>query len=431
MFKIVAIIFLLNCQLQNKLDEYDSLIDDSAQNLKSQILKNYLVKEKKTIAIASLARTDLISASSRYYSVIPKLGIIYANSLQNEMFHPEKFDLLERQRIDGLLKEIYYDRIGFNEEIDKSLKLIGADYILLGTLQKRESSIRIDARLVDTTSGKIVSVGTTTLYLNEYISSLYNDYPNTMQNIETVIYADKGWQPINAIINGSAEIDINAKGQWSITDKYKIKTDAIGINDNPYNLYLNENEIINKNVVSTETWQHVYSSMEEISEIEIEADGQWSMTNPNIVKIDAKGLEENPSIWGEYRLDKNFNHGALICKIDSSPYEIFTVGKTIINSNGNIYCRINDTAIDNNVGSISLNLKVKKKSSSMTGDFRVNKSFNHGALICRLNTKEDEIFKIGTTKIIGNGMIECRINDENIKNNIGSQSVILKIKSIN
>ena len=118
---ILISMFLLGCFLKNsKTLCGDAIIDEYAQSLKIQILKNYKIKEKKTIAIASFARTDLIKPNAKYHSVIPKIGVLYANSLQNEMFQPDKFDLLERQRIDGLLNEVYYDKIGLTEESNKN-----------------------------------------------------------------------------------------------------------------------------------------------------------------------------------------------------------------------------------------------------------------------------------------------------------------------
>lgn len=165
----------LNISKDNKIG--DDSIDDSVNSLKKQLFKNYTLKEKKTLAISSFARTDLLQANSIYSSIVPKLGTMYANSLQNEMFQPDIFDLIERQRIDGILKEAVYEQIGLSQGNINSLKLVGAELILLGTLQIREESIRIDARITDISSGKIVSVGTVTIPLTYYIEDLYNDIP--------------------------------------------------------------------------------------------------------------------------------------------------------------------------------------------------------------------------------------------------------------
>lgn len=344
--------------------------------------------------------------------------------MQNELFQPDRLELLERLRIDGILKETYYDTIGINQESSNTLKLIGPDYLLIGTLQERENSIRIDARLVDTSNGKIVSVATTTLPLSTYTRKLYDDYPTSSERINSTILASSGWQPVNYLVDGNLEISLDAEGQWSIGN---IKTDAIGLKSNPY---LNKAELIQnirKTIHSTESWQFVYSSDDEITEFFIESDGQWSMTNPSVIKIDGNGLIENPSKWGDFRITNTFNHGALICRLDTNKAEFFSHGTTILNNKGNIECMINDNDLSNNIGSITLSMNIKKKNNLSNGDFRYRKEFNYGALICRLNTSQDNLFTIGKTNISGKGMIECRINDENLNTNIGSQFISMKV----
>ncbi|MCX7997862.1 MAG: CsgG/HfaB family protein [Leptospiraceae bacterium] len=236
--------------------------------------------------------------NTKYYSVIPKLGILYANALQNEIFQPDKFELLERQRVDGLLNEIYYDKIGMVEGNENTLKLSGADFILLGTLQKREQTIRIDARLVGTLDGKIISVGTATLPMNDYIMQLYDDFPNSTQTFKVLVFAAEGWQSIGLV--------------------------------------------------------------EDSSEITIEAEGEWSMTSHPPIRLTAAGSQENPSGWGDYRLYHDLNHGALICRVNTLPSLIMTIGTWEVEQKGILECRINDTDLKNNVGSQSVTIKAKR-----------------------------------------------------------------------
>jgi hypothetical protein len=215
------------------------------------------------------------------------------------LFQPERYDLLERQRIDGLLSEVFYEKIGLTEESNKNLKMSGADYLLLGTLTKREESIRIDARLVGALDGKIVSVGTTNLPLNSYTLELYNDFSNVNDVFKGNIFSNEGWQSINGFIEGH-------------------------------------------------------------SEIVIDAEGQWSMTSDNVLRMDANGVENNPSSWGDFRIAKNLNHGALICRLNSNKDNLMTLGIWEVDSKGIIECRINDNDLKNNIGSQIVTIKVKK-----------------------------------------------------------------------
>ncbi|HRG77744.1 MAG TPA: hypothetical protein PLX69_24500 [Leptospiraceae bacterium] len=86
------------------------------------------------------------------------------------------------------------------------------------------------------------------------------------------------------------------------------------------------------------------------------------MTNDR-KNFDASGLVNNPAaLGGEYRVDRNFNHGQLICTVNAgSNNQIFTLGQSAIVGTGSIFCRINDTDIGNNVGSQNLKITVKTK----------------------------------------------------------------------
>ncbi len=118
-------------------------------------------------------------------------------------------------------------------------------------------------------------------------------------------------------------------------------------------------------IYANQDWQETPAIIDEKAEITMEAEGNWSMTD-NGTNFDATGLVTNPSAWGDYRFDRNFNHGALICTVNSgSNKQIFTLGQSSIIGNGPIWCRINDTDIKNNVGSQNLKIKIKNKAYNL------------------------------------------------------------------
>jgi TolB-like protein len=279
----------------------ESLIDEAVHNLKNQLILNYKIVDKRTLAIASFTRVDLITMNRKYNVAVSELGENIANSLQNEIFNPELFDLLERQRIDGIIGESLFSQQGLSDDNLSKISLSGAEYIILGTMQKRENSIRIDARIVELKSGKILSVANTNLKITPYILDSYNNLRKMEQESERFeIVSNEGWQATKVIIN-------------------------------------------------------------EPSEIEIFAEGQWSMTSARIERMNPEGLPQNPSNWGDYRLFSNFNHGALICriKIDKEQEYIFTLGEKANVQPGLVECRINDKDFGNNVGSVFVTIKHK------------------------------------------------------------------------
>ncbi|PJZ43647.1 FlgO family outer membrane protein [Leptospira brenneri] len=271
-------------------------LDKVAKELKEQLVLNYKFIDKKPLAIASFVRNDLSKPSAKYASAIPKLGIYLANSLQNEMFLPDNFELIERQRIDGILEEINYGKLGLNEQAAlDTIKLTGAELLLLGTIQKRESSMRFDARIVSISDGKILSVGTSVIALSSYLNRLYGDYPEKQQDYSETIYANGGWQVVNTFLeSGSTYV--------------------------------------------------------------IEYSGEWSMTN-NRRSINYQGSDSNPSSWGDYRLYSNFNHGQLLCRLKDNPNLIISPGKYNIKQGSFMECRINDTDLGNNEGYMIVKIK--------------------------------------------------------------------------
>lgn len=76
--------------------------------------------------------------------------------------------------------------------------------------------------------------------------------------------------------------------------------------------------------------------------------------------MDAVGSEKNPSDWGDHRLNKNFNFGSLLCRLNTNDKIIFSIGSVEIDGEGIIECRINDNAIENNKGFVKVNLEVSR-----------------------------------------------------------------------
>ena len=95
-------------------------------------------------------------------------------------------------------------------------------------------------------------------------------------------------------------------------------------------------------IYANQEWQATPAVIEGQAEIVIEAEGNWSMTNDR-KNFDASGLVNNPAaLGGEYRVDRNFNHGQLICTVNAgSNNQIFTLGQSAIVGTGSIFCRIN------------------------------------------------------------------------------------------
>ncbi|MBN8219904.1 MAG: curli production assembly/transport component CsgG domain protein [Spirochaetes bacterium] len=296
--KILFLILLLGyCKSVDYKKKPGRLIDDIAISLKSDLIKNYDSKERISLAVAGFSRVDLVNATSKYKSVTPRLGVMIANALQNEMFIPEKFELIERLRIDALLSEVEFNQIGLAEgEAIKTLKLKGINSIVLGNIQLRDKSFRFDARIVELETGKVKSVASKIVDYYEFLELAYNDY-------------SKGAKPCIA--------SIAARG----------------------------------------TWQNTSCVVKDVKKLNIQASGRWSMTDSGY-SFGPMGIWDNPSGWGDYRLAEA-NHGALLCRIGGFLFAFDGQTKDVSGMEGVIECRINDTAVSNNDGTMTLTIETE------------------------------------------------------------------------
>ncbi|PJZ48783.1 CsgG/HfaB family protein [Leptospira saintgironsiae] len=297
LFSILTIFSCVSSVHKENLNyQYLDEIDKAAKELKEQLLLNYKPKDRRALAIASFARNDLVKPLAKYILVTPKLGIYLANALQNEMFKPDHFDLVERQRIDGILDEILYGKIGLADASTiETIKLSGADLLLLGTIQKRNNTIRFDARIVNISDGKIASVGTAIIPTSEYILKLYEEHPESKKDFSGIVTARDGWQVLNVLIESNTSVKVEAQGYWSMTD--------------------------------------------------------------NQLQLDSRGSSVNPSQWGDFRIFSNLNHGQLVCRLNTNRELIFSTGEFEFQMGGYPECRINDTALNNNSGYITVTIK--------------------------------------------------------------------------
>jgi hypothetical protein len=108
-----------------------------------------------------------------------------------------------------------------------------------------------------------------------------------------------------------------------------------------------------KKVFANLEWQDIGVELKELKTIVLSATGFWYMTATPA--IPPEGSATNPALFSiDYRVNKNFLHGQLICRNTNSINENFSIGNYTPSVNGRMECRINDTAINNNSGSLKI-----------------------------------------------------------------------------
>jgi len=145
--------------------------DEAIKTLSSRLKEKYSLKEQKAMRIAVLPFVNDDGKKS-------KLGVAVANTLQEYMFAPEKYVLLERERVDSLIEEFSFNNSGYVENVsyEKLGNLLGADVVVLGTLTHTNSQITINSRIVELQTGSILSIAHVNINETKDLVDKYSSY---------------------------------------------------------------------------------------------------------------------------------------------------------------------------------------------------------------------------------------------------------------
>ncbi|WP_044281010.1 CsgG/HfaB family protein [Caldithrix abyssi] len=114
--------------------------------------QNKKYKLKPTIAVLNFY------ANTGYQEVDAMLSLGTPETIITDLSNIDEIDVIERNRIVDVMKEISLNLSGVIDEYSaqKAGKLLGAQYILIGNWQKFGSLYRVNARLIETETGKII-----------------------------------------------------------------------------------------------------------------------------------------------------------------------------------------------------------------------------------------------------------------------------------
>ncbi|MDY6969069.1 MAG: CsgG/HfaB family protein [Spirochaetota bacterium] len=179
--KIVIVLILITNTFQcsfNKNINKASIKYNYIQGIK--IFTDYLKKSylsNNTLAKEKLALLTFVNENGNQ----SRLGDFISNSIQLKIFDPNIFILLERQRIDSILKEYKFNQSGLVNNLDskKLGKLLGTDLVLVGTISLNKTDTNelyftINGRIVKLESGEIKAVSLVNILSNEELFEKYN-----------------------------------------------------------------------------------------------------------------------------------------------------------------------------------------------------------------------------------------------------------------
>jgi len=140
-------------------------LDQRVAELSQQISKEMTLYQKTAIAVVEF--TDLRGA-------VTDFGRFLAEELITRLFQSKKFKVIERQLLNKILAEQALSLTGvIDPNSAKQIgRVLGVDAIVSGTVTDLAQSLRVNARLISTQSGKIFAVASTEIFKDESVIKL-------------------------------------------------------------------------------------------------------------------------------------------------------------------------------------------------------------------------------------------------------------------
>lgn len=133
-------------------------LEDGMQELASKIVQNSIENDKNSIAIAAFPHTN---------GDVSELSNYLADELVLKLFNvPDShLTIMERSQLNKIFQEMSLSQSGVVdvETIQQLGQLHGVDALIIGSITEMGESIRINARMTDTETGKVFSAAGTTI----------------------------------------------------------------------------------------------------------------------------------------------------------------------------------------------------------------------------------------------------------------------------
>jgi len=126
-------------------------IESGIQNLADQIVENLNANNKKKVAVVEFSNLD---------GKVTELGKFIAEELITKLFRTKKFNVVERQLLNKVLKEQGLTLSGLIDPKSAVAigRILGVDAIATGTITDLVTNIKINARMISTTDGSLFAV---------------------------------------------------------------------------------------------------------------------------------------------------------------------------------------------------------------------------------------------------------------------------------
>ncbi|NOX90634.1 MAG: hypothetical protein GXO77_16650 [Calditrichaeota bacterium] len=200
-FVMLNFLFISNCSSQRpvikqKAAKTQNSLDSQLQLLTDQIVVSLSQKQKSKIAVIEFS--DL-------QGKVTKFGKYLAEELITRLYLTNKFEVIERKLLNKVLQEHRLDLSGLIDagSAQELGRILGVDAIASGSVTDLGGSVKVNARLISTQTGKIFSVASVTIAKNDVVSKLMGEsdpLAKTVDEPAAVSSVSPSSAPLNMIV---------------------------------------------------------------------------------------------------------------------------------------------------------------------------------------------------------------------------------------
>ena len=142
-------------------------LDQQLSELARQIGDAVIENHKSKIAVLEFGDLN---------GTVTDLGRFLSEELITRLFHTRKFEVIERHLLNKIIAEqkLRLSPIADPESAKRLLSVLGADAIVSGSISDLGQSIRVNARLINSGTGKIFAVASAEITKDDQVKRLFN-----------------------------------------------------------------------------------------------------------------------------------------------------------------------------------------------------------------------------------------------------------------
>ncbi|MBN1408799.1 MAG: hypothetical protein JW956_13465 [Calditrichaceae bacterium] len=176
----VMFLFIAACgsQQQTVIKSKSTTLDSQLEDLTDQIVLTLSQQQKSKIAVIEFSNLD---------GKITEFGRFIAEELITRLYMTNQFDVIERQMLNKVMNEHSLNLSGMIDESSaKELgRILGVDAICTGSITDLGESVKINARLISTETGKLFSVASVNIIKDDVVRKLMDSPIDNTDIVQT------------------------------------------------------------------------------------------------------------------------------------------------------------------------------------------------------------------------------------------------------